>query len=195
MRATIMQRPAHHELWLLEHPPCYTQGQAGKEEHILYKNNIPIVQTDRGGQVTYHGPGQLMIYTLFNLRQMNIGIRSMVTQLENAVIELLNAYNIRASADKSAPGVYVDKKKIASIGLRVRHGYCYHGMALNIKMDLSPFSAINPCGYQGLAMTQIHDLLPQLSRLEIQHFLIDFFQRSFGFEAMKSTSLEAPQSV
>lgn len=146
------------EVWLIEHNPVYTLGQAGKWEHILNPGNIPIEKTDRGGQVTYHGPGQLVVYPLLNLRRLNLGVRALVTFLENTLINLLATYGIKAEAKKEAPGVYVNEAKIASIGLRVRRGYCYHGLAFNVSMDLSPFTGINPCGMRKLAITQLSDL-------------------------------------
>jgi lipoyl(octanoyl) transferase len=146
------------EIWLIEHNPVYTLGQAGKLEHILNPGNIPIEKTDRGGQVTYHGPGQLVIYPLLNLRRLNLGVRELVTLLENTIINLLATYGINAEAKKEAPGVYVNSAKIASIGLRIRRGYCYHGLAFNVSMDLSPFAGINPCGMSQLIITQLSDL-------------------------------------
>lgn len=145
------------ELWVLEHKSVFTQGQAGKAEHILSQSNIPIVQSDRGGQVTYHGPGQVIIYFLIALKRYGLGIRSLVCLIEQSLIECLAQYDITATGDKNAPGVYVDGKKIASVGLRIKKGCAYHGLALNVDMDLSPFSLINPCGYQGLKMVQIKD--------------------------------------
>lgn len=142
------------ELWLVEHDPVFTQGQAGKEEHILNTGDIPVVKVDRGGQVTYHGPGQLVIYLLLNLKRRKIGVRELVTKIEQAIVDQLARYNITAYAKKDAPGVYVDEKKVASLGLRVRRGCSFHGLALNIDMDLSPFLRINPCGYAGLEMVQ-----------------------------------------
>src|SRR3990167_228193 len=151
------------ELWLTEHPPVYTQGQAGKAEHILNPTNIEIIQTDRGGQVTYHGPGQLVAYVLMDLHKNKLGIKSMICKLEQALINLLATYNIKASRKEKAPGVYVDGNKIASIGLRVKNGCTYHGVALNVAMDLTPFSGINPCGYKELKMTQILDFDPTVN--------------------------------
>ncbi len=147
------------ELWLVEHPPVYTQGQAGKPEHILSVGNIPIVQTDRGGQVTYHGPGQLVAYPLLDLKRKRLGVRELVTRIEQSVIDCLAALGVNAQAKPDAPGVYVAGAKVASLGLRVRKGCSFHGVALNIAMDLSPFSAINPCGYAALPMTQVRDLV------------------------------------
>lgn len=141
------------ELWIVEHPPVFTQGQAGKAEHLLGPGDIPVVQTDRGGQVTYHGPGQLVIYVLISLREAGIGIRRLVTAMEQSIIGLLDEHGVHAQARKDAPGVYVDGCKIASLGLRVRRGCTYHGLALNVSNDLEPFLRINPCGYAGLEVT------------------------------------------
>ena len=146
------------EIWFIEHDPVYTLGQAGKLEHILNPGNIPIEKSDRGGQVTYHGPGQLVIYPLLNLRRLNLGVRELVSLLETTTINLLATYNIIAQARKEAPGVYINSAKIASIGLRIRRGYCYHGLAFNVAMDLNPFTGINPCGMRQLAITQLSDL-------------------------------------
>ncbi len=161
------------ELWQLEHRAVFTQGQAGKAEHILSSSNIPIVQSDRGGQVTYHGPGQLIVYTLIDLQRKQLGVRDLVCLLEQAVIELLASYNIKAVGNKAAPGVYVDQAKICSLGLRVRRGCAYHGLSLNINMDLTPFGYINPCGYPGLQMTQLKDYVPQISVASVTPKLIE----------------------
>ena len=147
------------ELWIVEHPPVFTQGMAGKPEHILHTGAIPVVQIDRGGQVTYHGPGQLVVYTLIDFKRRGISVRNLVTRLENSIIATLAEYGIAAAADPKRPGVYVGAAKIASLGLRIKHGAVYHGLALNIDMDLSPFAHINPCGYAGMAMTQMADHL------------------------------------
>ena len=146
------------EFWLLEHPPVYTQGQAGKAEHLLCATDIPVIRIDRGGQITYHGPGQLVMYTLVDLRRRGYGIRELVCRLEQAVIDVLAAKNIRGERMSGAPGVYVNGAKIAALGLRVKHGCTYHGLALNVDMDLTPFSAINPCGYPGLSVIHCRDL-------------------------------------
>lgn len=150
------------EIWLLEHPPVYTQGQAGKPEHLLMPGDIPVVQSDRGGQVTYHGPGQLVAYPLIDIVRRGYGVRSLVSRVEQAMVETLLGYGIAAYADREAPGVYVDlagrRHKIGSLGLRIRQGRSMHGLSLNVAMDLEPFSRINPCGYSGLAMTQVADL-------------------------------------
>jgi lipoyl(octanoyl) transferase len=146
------------ELWLLEHPPVYTQGQAGKPEHLIATTDIPVVPIDRGGQITYHGPGQVVAYVLVDLRRRGYGIRELVTRLEQAVIDLLASQGIGAARQAGAPGVYVDSAKIAALGLRVKHGCTYHGLALNVDMDLRPFAAINPCGYPGMAVTDCRTL-------------------------------------
>lgn len=146
------------EIWLLQHPPVFTQGIAGKPEHLLHDHGIAVVRTDRGGQITYHGPGQLIAYLLLDLRRLKLGVRELVRYMEQAVIDLLQDYQVIASGRSEAPGVYVGNAKIASLGLKIKKNYCYHGIALNVNMDLTPFSYINPCGYQGLQVTQTKDL-------------------------------------
>lgn len=145
------------EIWIVEHPPVYTLGQAGKPEHILQDIGIPIVKIDRGGQVTYHGPGQVVIYLLLDLHRLKIKVRELVTAIEQAVIDLLAEYGVTAERRDGAPGVYVGDAKIAALGLRIRNGCSYHGVSLNVDMDLSPFAAINPCGYAGLKVVQTTD--------------------------------------
>lgn len=152
------------EIWLVEHPPVYTQGQAGKSEHILNPHTIPIIQTDRGGQVTYHAPGQLILYPLINFKRLKIGVRSLVIALEESIIQTLKEYGIEAYGMRDAPGVYVNEAKIASLGLRIKNGALYHGLSLNVAMDLTPFDWINPCGYKGLRMTQMKDELDKRGR-------------------------------
>jgi lipoyl(octanoyl) transferase len=151
------------ELWLLQHPPVFTQGQAGKAEHLLAPGDIPVVQVDRGGQVTYHGPGQCVVYLLVNMRRLGLGVRDLVSTIEQAILALLSEYAIEAVAKAGAPGVYVAGEKIASLGLRVRRGCSYHGLALNVDMDLEPFQRINPCGYEGLRVTSMARQLPGVS--------------------------------
>jgi len=174
------------EIWVVEHPPVFTQGQAGKAEHVLQAGEIPIVASDRGGQVTYHGPGQLVVYPLLDIRRAGLGVRELVTRLENAVVDFLADYQVEAAAKADAPGVYVAGRKIASLGLRVRKGRCYHGVAININMDLSPFACINPCGYAGLQMTQLSDLVPytvsvdSVSDAFIQHLSHNLFNGKQG---------------
>lgn len=146
------------ELWLLEHCPVFTQGANGQDEHILVAGDIPVVNTDRGGQITYHGPGQLVAYTLFDLKRQGMGIREVVSRLENSVITLLDDMGIKAKSRRDAPGVYVDDRKIAALGLRVKRGACYHGLSLNVDMDLTPFSYINPCGYRKMPVIDIKTL-------------------------------------
>jgi len=149
------------ELWVLQHPSVFTQGQAGKAEHLLAPGDIPVIQIDRGGQVTYHGPGQLVIYLLINVRRASVGVRELVSLIEAAIIDTLASFKIEAAARADAPGVYVGDAKIAQLGLRIRRGCSYHGLSLNVAMDLSPFSRINPCGYAGLAVTQLIDLVAE----------------------------------
>lgn len=146
------------EIWLVQHPQVFTQGQAGKAEHILAPGAIPVIQSDRGGQVTFHGPGQQILYVLLNLKRRKLGVRQLVTLLEDTVVDTLGQFAIAARARADAPGVYVNDDKICSLGLRIRKGCSFHGLALNIAMDLSPFLRINPCGYAGLRMTQVSDL-------------------------------------
>jgi lipoyl(octanoyl) transferase len=147
------------QLWLLQHPRVFTQGQAGKAEHVLAPGDIPVIQVDRGGQVTYHGPGQWVIYLLIDLKRRQLGVRDLVSLIENAIVQLLGEYGIDAAPKKEAPGVYVAGDKIASLGLRVRRGCSYHGLSLNVDMDLEPFGRINPCGYEGLEVTSMARLL------------------------------------
>lgn len=152
------QQYTEDELWIVQHPAVFTQGLAGKPEHILVDSEIPVVQIDRGGQVTYHGPGQLVVYTLIDFKRRKISVRDLVRTLESSIIATLAEYGITAHGDVKAPGVYVEDKKIASLGLRIRNGAVYHGLSLNVNMDLTPFSYINPCGYAGLEVVQIKDL-------------------------------------
>ncbi|MGA0937746.1 MAG: lipoyl(octanoyl) transferase LipB [Sedimenticolaceae bacterium] len=161
------------EAWIVEHPPVFTQGQAGKPEHLLAVNEIPVVQSDRGGQVTYHGPGQVVIYLLLNLRDTGMGIRGLVTAIEDSIIAMLAEHNIDAASRRDAPGVYVDEAKIAALGLRVKRGFTYHGLSFNLDMDLSPFQQINPCGYQGLAVTQGSELGLSLSFEQVANAILE----------------------
>jgi lipoyl(octanoyl) transferase len=146
------------EIWLVQHPPTFTQGQAGKPEHLLNAHAIPVIKIDRGGQITYHGPGQIVAYLLLDLRRWKINVRELVRLMEQAVIDLLAEYNIVAQGREDAPGVYVNDAKIAALGLKIRNGCCYHGLSLNVDMDMAPFTFINPCGYEGLRVTQLKDL-------------------------------------
>ncbi|WP_068830374.1 lipoyl(octanoyl) transferase LipB [Pseudomonas sp. BMS12] len=157
------------EIWLLQHPRVFTQGQAGKAEHLLAPGDIPVIQVERGGQVTYHGPGQLVAYLMLNLRRQKLGVRELVTAMEQSLVDVLADYGIEAAPKADAPGVYVNGDKIASLGLRVRNGCSFHGLALNVDMDMTPFQRINPCGYAGLKMIQLKDLLqapPSLDEVE-----------------------------
>lgn len=169
------------EIWLLEHPCVFTQGVAGKAEHILNAHNIPVVQTDRGGQVTYHGPGQLVIYPLINLKRINCHARKLVTLLEESVVTYLKTIGIESYAKCDAPGVYVADAKICSIGLRIRKGASYHGIALNVDMDLTPFHYINPCGYQGMQMTQIKRYAPNITFTNVKSQLTSTILEKFGY--------------
>ncbi len=158
------------EIWLLEHNPVFTQGLAGKAEHLLNPGPIPVVQSDRGGQVTYHGPGQLIAYVLIDLHRAKLGVRQLVELLQNAIMDLLHEHGVKGHTLPKAPGVYVDNRKVAALGLRVRHGRSFHGLSLNVDMDLEPFSRINPCGYPGLEVTQLRDLglLMDLEQIALQ---------------------------
>ena len=160
-------RESPDELWLLQHPPVFTQGQAGRAEHLLAPGDIPVIQVDRGGQVTYHGPGQAVIYLLLDLRRRALGVRALVDLIEQSLVQLLAGYDIESQPRPDAPGVYVAGEKIASLGLRVRRGCSYHGLALNVDMDLEPFRRINPCGHQGLRVTSMANLPPAAPEVEI----------------------------
>jgi lipoyl(octanoyl) transferase len=170
MQAFTLSRDSQtkDEIWFVEHLPVFTQGQAGKEEHLLQPGDIPVVQVDRGGQVTYHGPGQQVVYFLLDLKRKKMGVRELVTCIEQTVIDLLETYNIKANARADAPGVYVDDMKVCSLGLKVKRGCSFHGLALNVAMDKQPFERINPCGYAGMAITQLSELNgpSQLSEIE-----------------------------
>jgi len=170
------------ELWLLQHRPVFTLGQAGKVEHLLAPGDTPVIKVDRGGQVTYHGPGQLIAYLLLDVRRKAITVRDLVQQLESSLIALLANYGIHAQTKTGAPGVYVDSAKIASLGLRIRRGCSFHGLALNVAMDLSPFSRINPCGYQGLKMTQMQDFIPSIDFAEVQGQLSQQLADTLGYQ-------------
>ncbi|WP_289283400.1 MULTISPECIES: lipoyl(octanoyl) transferase LipB [unclassified Methylophaga] len=179
MQSFTLERDAEteDELWLLEHHPVFTQGANGDPSHILMDSTIPIVTTDRGGQVTYHGPGQLVVYTLVDIRRAKMGVRQMVTHLEQTVTNILAHYDIDAYARPDAPGVYVDEQKIASLGLRVKRGACYHGLSLNIDMDLVPFSYINPCGYAGMEVIDMTSLGIDISMSEAKQQFVSAFQQ------------------
>lgn len=170
------------ELWLTEHNPVYTQGLNGRKEHLLSTGDIPVVQVDRGGQVTYHGPGQLVIYCLLDLNRLGLGIRQLVTDMEQAVINLLNKYNIDAHTKSEAHGVYVNDAKIAALGLRIRKGNCYHGLSLNLDMDLTPFYGINPCGLRGLNVTQLSEHVTGYTTNQIPRQLCSQLIKTIGYE-------------
>ena len=168
------------EIWFTEHPPVFTMGLNASKEHLLAPGDIPVVQIDRGGQVTFHGPGQLMVYPLIDIRRANIGVRRLVTALEQSVVDLVSEYEVSAAARPDAPGVYVDGDKLASVGLRIRRGASFHGMALNVDVDLEPFSRINPCGYAELEMTDLHRLGINLQLEETSEKLLPHFLKHLG---------------
>jgi lipoyl(octanoyl) transferase len=189
------------ELWLVEHPPVFTLGQAGSTEHVLAPGDIPIIHVDRGGQVTYHGPGQVVAYPLIDLKRAGLGIRALVALLEEAVIKTLAAYQIDGQRREGAPGVYVDGRKVASLGLRVRRSCTFHGLAFNVNMDLSPFQRINPCGYQGLEVTQVVDLGGPADWRQVANDLVTNISELLGLESVagdpdlpKSTPAHRPSS-
>ncbi|PID44623.1 MAG: octanoyltransferase [Proteobacteria bacterium] len=176
------------ELWLLQHQPVFTQGQAGKPEHVLFPGDIPVVQVDRGGQVTYHGPGQLVGYVLVDLARQKNGARALVSAIENVVVKTLASFGVSAAARADAPGVYVGEKKIASLGLRVTRGKSYHGLSLNIIGDLSPFQRINPCGYQGLEMVKLEDFVPDIDFNSVSNELLKQFVGIMGYSSSHGES-------
>lgn len=181
---------ADDELWLVEHDPVFTQGLAGKPEHLLNPGNIPVVQTDRGGQVTYHGPGQVVAYPLIDLKRRELGVRCLVDRLEQAMIDVLADWAILADRREGAPGVYVNQAKIGSIGLKIRHQRSYHGLAFNVAMDLTPFALINPCGYAGLAMTQVSAHRPDADWDEVADRLTTAICRLLGYHAITVDSID-----
>ena len=168
------------ELWLLEHSPVFTQGQAGKAEHLLAPGDIPVVQVDRGGQVTYHGPGQIVAYPLVDIKRRHIGVRDLVSRIEEAIIQVLDQYGVQGERRAGAPGIYVNGAKIASLGLRVRRGCAFHGLAFNIDMDLEPFQRINPCGFHGLEITQLVSFSAVKLR-DVEDLLVDQLARQLGY--------------
>ncbi len=173
------------EVWLVEHYPVFTQGQAGKAEHLLMPGDIPVVQSDRGGQVTYHGPGQQIMYVLIDVKRRKTGVRQLVTALEETVIAVLDRFGVAARARPDAPGVYVGDEKICSLGLRIRKGCSFHGLALNVAMDLSPFLRINPCGYAGMHMTQLQHFRPEVTLADVQPLLAETFARQLGYQQVE----------
>ena len=171
------------ELWIVEHPPVFTQGMAGKPEHLLQHSKIPVVQVDRGGQITYHGPGQVVVYTMIDFKRRHISVRDLVSRLENSIIATLAHFDISAHNDPKRPGVYVGERKIASLGLRIKRGSVYHGLALNVNMDLEPFHQINPCGYAGLEMVQMAELVsPTPEFNQVADILADHLQQQLTVE-------------
>ncbi len=177
------------ELWMVEHDPVFTLGQAGRWEHVLVPGDIPVVPVDRGGQVTYHGPGQIVAYPLLDLRRLGIGVREFVNRIEQAIIDTLGNWHIAAVRREGAPGVYVGEAKVAALGLRVRRGCSFHGLAFNINMDLEPFNRINPCGYQGLAVTQVLDLGGPGSLAAVEAVLVGELARQFGLEPVPAANI------
>lgn len=177
------------ELWVVEHPPVFTLGLNGKPEHLLNPGKIPVINVDRGGQVTYHGPGQLVIYTLLDLQRRHLGIKDLVRKLEQAIINLLADFGIEATGREDAPGVYVGKAKIAALGLRVKQGRTYHGLALNVAMDLSPFSYINPCGHAGMAVTQTQDVGISAPLSELRDRLLEHLRSVLGYNNASTIAL------
>ncbi len=175
------------EIWCLEHLPVFTQGQAGKADHLLNPGTIPVIQADRGGQVTYHGPGQLVIYIMVDIARRNLGTRDLVTLIENSLISTLQQWEINSFTREKAPGVYTTEGKIASLGLRIRRGCSYHGLALNVAMDLEPFSRINPCGFTGMAMSQIQDYCPSPDFEAIRRSLIQQLINKLGYNDVSYT--------
>jgi lipoyl(octanoyl) transferase len=186
---------ADDELWVVEHEPVFTQGLNGKPEHLLAPGDIPVVQVDRGGQVTYHGPGQIVIYLLVNVRRKGVGVRAMVTAMEQAIIRLLADHGIEAAARPDAPGVYVNDAKIAALGLRIRRGCSYHGLSFNAAMDLSPFQRINPCGYQGLEVTQLRDLGVEAGWQEIAWELCGNLASELQYTSPSGQALPDPEAI
>jgi len=188
MQAFTQQRTAQtaDELWLLQHQSVYTLGMNGKREHLLMPGDIPVVEIDRGGQVTYHGPGQMVAYTLFDLKRLNIGIRALVEALESSVIDWLGAQGVVAAARRDAPGVYVEGAKVAALGLRVKRGCSYHGLALNVDTDLEPFAGINPCGYEGMAVTRTRDLGIEQGVEEVAAQWLPYLVERLGYQLTKN---------
>ena len=179
MKSHIQQADFNNEIWLLEHPPIFTLGTAADQNHILDAKDIPVVQSDRGGEVTYHGPGQLVIYFLLDVKKLNFGPKKLVSTIQEFVRNLLADLSIDCNFVEGAPGVYVNKMKIASIGLRISKGKSYHGISINFDMDLSPFNQINPCGYEGLEVTQIKDLNKHVSKLQLEKMVINLLKNTF----------------
>jgi len=179
MKSHIKNENFKNEIWLLEHPPIFTLGTAANKDHILNAKDIPVVQSDRGGEVTYHGPGQIVIYFLLDVKKLDFGPKKLVLTLQNFIKDLLEEISIDCNFIEGAPGVYVDKKKIASVGLRISKGKSYHGISLNFDMDLSPFNQINPCGYKDLEVTQIKDLNQEIKKIQLEKMIINILRQVF----------------
>jgi len=180
------------EVWILEHAPVFTQGQAGKSEHVLLPGDIPVVQSDRGGQVTYHGPGQITAYIMADIKRLSIGPRALVDTIESSIVNTLKEFGVESYPKPDAPGVYVGASKIASLGLRIRKGYSFHGLALNVDMDLEPFSRINPCGYAGMAMTQLAQHVAKPDIKTVSQKLVDQITRCLPYEGIQELGSELP---
>jgi len=180
------------EVWILEHAPVFTQGQAGKSEHLLLPGDIPVVQSDRGGQVTYHGPGQITAYIMADIKRLGIGPRALVDTIESSIVNTLKEFGVESYPKPDAPGVYVGASKIASLGLRIRKGYSFHGLALNVDMDLEPFSRINPCGYAGMAMTQLAQHVAKPDIKTVSQKLVDQITRCLPYEGIQELGSELP---
>ena len=180
MRSLVQAQSFNDQIWLLEHPPVFTLGTAADKAHVLNPGDIPVIQTDRGGEVTFHGPGQLVIYFLLDIKQKKLGPKALVANLQNLIQNILQHYSIESSFIEGAPGVYVGEKKIASIGLRISKGRTYHGISLNVDMDLTPFGLINPCGYEGLEVTQISDFDSNVTLEDVESVAIKEMQRLFS---------------
>ena len=180
MRSLVQGESFNNQIWLLEHPPVYTLGTAADPGHVLNPGDIPVIQTDRGGEVTFHGPGQLVIYFLLDIKQKKLGPKALVANLQNLIQNILQHYSIESSFIEGAPGVYVGEKKIASIGLRISKGRTYHGISLNVDMDLTPFGLINPCGYEGLEVTQISDFDSNVTLEDVESVAIKEMQKLFS---------------
>ena len=184
-------KTTNDELWLLEHPPVFTQGQAGKAEHVLAPANIPVIQVDRGGQVTYHGPGQLVIYVMVDLKRLDLGVRALVSAVERSIVDLLAHYGVVGIADPDAPGVYVDGAKVAQVGMRIRKGCSFHGLSLNLTMDLEPFGRINPCGYVGQRICRLSDLVKDWDidkNTQAREQLVQELSRRLGYTSLQQVS-------
>lgn len=180
------------EVWILEHEPVFTQGQAGKPEHLLLPGDIPVVQTDRGGQITYHGPGQITAYIMADIKRLGIGPRALVDAIETSIVNTLAEYQIKAYPKQDAPGVYINESKIASLGLRIRKGYSFHGLALNVDMNLEPFLRINPCGYAGMAMTQLADHSKDTDIKIVSQKLVDQIATCLPYDGIQALGSHLP---